>query len=143
MNYKTVLVRELEVSEYYKVTCPKHEVDLKRVSVLECAYYKCLSSGNNRAIFDEYVALPFLRKPPSGRPEDTFCNFMKLVESMRNCGVESERDDLTVWRGTNWLKDGHHRAAALLWIDPDRLVLVNELEDNPPKDHNQCSNPCS
>ena len=116
-NKRWVPVHKLEVSEYYKVTCPKHEVDLKRVSVLECAYCKCLASGNNRAVFDEYVALPFLRKPPSGRPEDTFCKFMELVESIRKCGFDSRGGDLTVFSGTNWLEGGHHRAAALLWID--------------------------
>lgn len=61
-NTKKVPVRELQVSVYYKVTCPnpEHKVDLKCVSVLECEYYKCLASGNNRGIFDEYVALPRL-----------------------------------------------------------------------------------
>ena len=141
-NKKTVPVCKLEVSIYYKVTCAKHKVDLKCVSVLEAAYYKCLVADNNRVVFDEYVALARLKKP-SWRPEDTFCNFVQLVESIRTCGFDSGKGDLTVWSGTNWLKDGHHRAAILSWIDPDYSVEVNELEENPPTDHNQCSNPCS
>lgn len=141
-NKKWVHVRELEVSLFYKITCPKHKADLKRVSVIECAYYKCLASGNNRAVFDEYVALPRLRDP-SWRPEDTFCNFMNLVENIQKCGFDSGKGEpLTVWIGTNWLWRGQHRAAALLWINQDYLVEVKE-EKSPPTDHNLCSNPCS
>jgi hypothetical protein len=141
-NTKKVLVRELEVSVFYKVSCPRHKVDLTCVSVNECAYYKCLASGNNQGIFDEYVALPRLRDP-SWRPEDTFCNFMNLVENIQKCGFDSERKPaMTVWIGTNWLWEGQHRAPALLWINQDYVVEVKE-EKSPQMDHNLCSNPCS
>lgn len=68
---------------------------------------------------------------------------MNLVESIRKCVFDSGKGKLKVWKGTNWLWEGQHRAAALLWnYNKDYLVEVKE-EGSPPTDHYQCSNPCS
>jgi hypothetical protein len=140
-----IQVGQLEVILYIPIQCSKHPWDLSVRSVMECPYYLCLKSGD-RSIYDTYMDLWSGRCPDvkRNRPYD---HFMRQVDGiLRDGGYRSDEagtEPMRIYKGTRWLLDGHHRAGIICALfGPTTAVPVQEVDEELPRDLDQCKNPC-
>ena len=144
---KKIEIGKLEVSVYIAVECEKHHEgwDLTFKPVRKCPYYLALDK-DDRTIFDKYVAL--IKKRPERREHkesyEYLINLCSAIEKDGRYIPENFKDEpMWVWKGTNILGEGHHRAAVLYYLfGPKYCIDVQVSNESPPTDHDRCSNPC-
>ena len=140
-----IQVGQLEVIVYIPIRCSKHPWDLSVRSVMECPYYLCLKN-EDRSSYDTYMDL--IWKRPEARSQcRPYDDFMRQVDGIRQDGGyrsdKAANEPMTIYKGTRWLKDGHHRAAVICALfDPMTEVPVEEFDGEWPPDLDQCANPC-
>lgn len=139
-----ITVGELKVSVYKAVECNKHEWDLVCMPVKECPYYLALDKDDEE-ILNDYVSL--IKKRPERREDkESYEDLKNLCSAIEKDGryiPEKFNEPMWVWRGTNILGEGHHRAAVLCYLfGPKYCIDVQVSNESLPTDHNRCSNPC-
>ena len=140
-------VGKLIVSVYIAVKCEKHHEgwDLTFMPVRECPYYLALDK-DDKEIFNNYVSL--IKKRPERREhKESYEDLINLCSAIEKDGryiPENFKDEpMWVWKGTNILGEGHHRAAVLYYLfGPKYCIDVQVSNESPPTDHDRCSNPC-
>ena len=113
---------------------------------MKCPYYLCLKN-DDRSIYDTYMDL-WSKRDPDVKRNRPYDHFMRQVEGMLlDWGYRSQRaagtEPMRIYEGKRWLLDGHHRAAIICALfGPTTVVPVQEFEEGPPQDLDQCKNPC-
>jgi len=144
-------VGQLEVIVYIHVECskagPGHSEgwDLTVTPVMECPYYLSVRNDDEQ-IYRNYMNL-WAKRDANEAAKYPYCKFKTLVEGIKADGgykqCKATAEPMKVYKGTNWLEDGHHRAAIICALfGPEHVVSVGESSSALPTDLNQCSNPC-
>ncbi len=135
-------VGDLMVAIHYKPNCGRHDRDVKNVPVRECPYYLSIVQ-EDESIHERYVAVA--KSSSSNYLKETrytYGSLMRLAFSLAKDGYRDEKgakEPMKVYRESNLLHDGHHRAAVLLALHgPEYLVDVVELDEEVPIHEHRC-----
>jgi len=132
----------LKVIIYVPIQCPKHAWSLSIKPIQGSPYCQCVITGDE-SIYHSYMAL-WAKRTPAVTAEYPYERFSCLVNSIRTRGYQpDEKYPLRVYRNTNCLEDGHHRAAIVYALcEPGYKLHVEILDQDVPRDLDQCFNPC-
>lgn len=141
-----VSLGKLFVIDYTPISCPRHTWNLSVRPIAECPYYLSLKNDDAHKYHD-YMEL-WERRTQGVKAlfpyEGYFLRLFREIKADGGYVLARAAKPMTIYRGTEWLEDGHRRAAILYALfGPDHKVPVAVSARNLPEDLDLCKNPCA